>query len=124
MDAALAIVVALLVAGVVLFLVLRKRPPELPPSQARSETAAQRLPAPSAGGALAPGTQAQPAPAPDAAAQPEAPRDAPTAEATPPAATAADAAQNAREQDVIAIRAGLASTRGGFVARLAKLFGG
>ena len=34
------------------------------------------------------------------------------------------AAAAAHEQDVVAIRQGLASTRGGFIARLAKLFGG
>jgi fused signal recognition particle receptor len=44
--------------------------------------------------------------------------------APPPVAAPALAEKTARDRDVAALRSGLASTRGGFVARLAKLFGG
>jgi fused signal recognition particle receptor len=44
--------------------------------------------------------------------------------APPPIPEPAPTETSAREVDIAALRSGLASTRGGFVARLAKLFGG
>lgn len=118
-------VVSVLVVALVLF-VVRRRTPELPrvePERTRRDALPDRA-------AAGP----QPAPAPRA--------QLPDADLTPPAQAAPaleepdaalgspsgvesqlTAAGDAHERDVAAIRKGLANTRGGFIARLAKLFG-
>ena len=133
MDTTLAIVAAVVALVVVSLLVLMSRKPSLPkpeekpraqvpaqarpkaqepaPAKAEREGAAEE-PKPSA--AQAPGAPA--AAAEEAAAQPQA--------EAPPARPSLTPDKSAHEQNVAAIRSGLASTRSGFVARLAKLFGG
>ena len=61
--------------------------------------------------------EAQPVPEPEPEPEPE------EAVEEPPQPTAEELAAEAKAQDVAALRKGLANTRGGFIARLAKLFG-
>jgi fused signal recognition particle receptor len=137
MDSVLPVVIGLIVAGLLLWLMLRRRGAELP-----SDTQPGL-----------PGAHGERVPA-EAKQRPD-PRSTPTVVSTPRAGTehagtpvtpeqttrgseldltedaaslqptAADAAavESAKEQDVDALKRGLANTRGGFIARLAKLFG-
>ncbi len=130
MATALSVIAAVLVLGLLFFLLARKpgrslpaEPPrEAKPEQAKREgiaPAEKKLPAEAA----APPPAEQPAVArgETAAVQAPATEQVPSpAEAMP----AVDAGVAEHEQNVAAFRQGLASTRGGFVARLAKLFGG
>jgi fused signal recognition particle receptor len=130
MTVAFAIAIAVVLAFTV-WALTRGRTPELPKSEAPSKP--QQLEKKAA----APGAPPPPAPKPQAAlAEPsqtkEQPRAAagaapappePQAEPAPDAAPTAPAGQQERAQAVDAMRKGLASTRGGFISRLAKLFG-
>jgi len=132
MDLATAISIAIAVAllAVVIFIAARKRGPSLPP---QTRAPAKPLPgaAPPTGkpaepAAAAPETRGRVAPerAPAEREVPAAEAEAVLAPSPAGAAARVSDAAAAHEQDVVAIRQGLASTRGGFVARLAKLFGG
>jgi fused signal recognition particle receptor len=140
MDSVLPVVIGLIVAGLLLWLMLRRRGPELP----RDDTDAEST-LPSASGSLDGRRLATPKPSEtvvstpragtERAVTPETPEQAAraselelTEEADslqPSAAQSAEAAaaESAKEQDLDALRRGLANTRGGFIARLAKLFG-
>lgn len=141
MDSTLAIVAAVVAVVVVVVLLAlgRKKRPELPaeperpakrrareleakPGEAEPREALPREPA---APTQAPAPAAEPAreevPAPSAEAQR---RTAETEAAAQAARDREEAEKSAREQNVAAVQKGLASTRGGFVARLAKLFGG
>jgi fused signal recognition particle receptor len=120
MATVLSIVAAVLVLGLVLFLIVRKPAPQLPAKpSARGATRAAADAAAPAASATAPVREIKAgAEGATAATGLEARGD----DAHARAAAIPDA-QAAHEQDVAAIRQGLASTRGGFVARLAKLFG-
>ena len=153
MDSVLPIILGLVVAGLLLWLMLRSRAArsiELPKDldedlkgQALKGTnvgpSAQRTPAGAHGAAAQPVETARREPAEiatgSAVAQPE-PRasqppgerksvaptlEQPAAESGAPPPTAAESA--AAERDVDVLRKGLANTRSGFIARLAKLFG-
>ena len=134
LDNVLPIILGLVVAGLLLWLVLRRRSIELP--QDTTDVRPGTLPGEKLGpGTTAPDTERVEAPvareapaAPSAAppsAEPSARESAPAEvaaeelEAPPP--SAADATPGQRDVDVL--RKGLANTRGGFIARLAKLFG-
>jgi fused signal recognition particle receptor len=143
MDSVLPVVIGLIVAGLLLWLMLRRRGPELP----RDDTdAASTLPSASGSldgrrlGTARPSETVVSTPqartaGTERAVTPETPEQAAraaelelTEEADslqPSAAQSAEAAaaESAKEQDVDALRRGLANTRGGFIARLAKLFG-
>jgi fused signal recognition particle receptor len=121
----LSILVAVAVLAVIVFFVARRGTSALPPER---EKPAKPLPREAEKPAAKVATEAaKEAPKrPEAAAPVAAPAEAPAVAAAP----AAEAAPHARaieigthEQDVVAIQKGLASTRGGFIARLAKLFG-
>jgi fused signal recognition particle receptor len=140
MDPTLAIVVAVVVVVVALLLLLTGKPkPQLPPEAERVERREEP-------GAVKEAPAAKPTPEP-VEGRPEgapseiiavgepAPVEKPVekkAEAPPPAVGAeeqaalerGEAERSAHEQSLAALQKGLASTRGGFVARLAKLFGG
>jgi fused signal recognition particle receptor len=132
---ALSIVAAVAVLAVLVFFIVRRRRPSLPEE---TRPATERFARAKPGEPEAqPVPRAQPAPeapAPQAREErPEARPPEPTPEVAPPVTAPAEpappltpsmAAAAAHEQDVVAIRQGLASTRGGFIARLAKLFGG
>jgi len=117
----LSILVGVAVLALILFLVARRRAPSLP---AEREAPAKPLPreAPKPAAPAKEAARKEPT-APVAETKPAAPVEtAPAAgEQAPRPARALDV--TAHEQDVVAIRQGLASTRGGFIARLAKLFG-
>src|SRR5262245_41470155 len=107
----IAVVAAVLLVGLVWFLA-RRREPSLPKqTEPGAELPATSLPAepPAPAAALPRATRVSEAP----------PVAAPEVVPTPSAAPAA----SEHERDVAAIRRGLANTRGGFIARLAKLFG-
>jgi fused signal recognition particle receptor len=130
MDSTLAIVAAVVavLVVVVLFVVATKRPKDLPgkaqrPGAQRAEL--ERKPSEALPGAAQPSDLDRR----EAAAQEAVRRPIETAPAQAATEIAGEAAraeteQSAQEQNVAAIRQGLASTRSGFVARLAKLFGG
>ena len=125
MDSVLPIVIGLIVAGLLLWLMLRRRGPELP-SDARDTTHV----APSPKRPLAPGSSESIASAPsvgtERAATPETTEQAELAraeEALQPTAADSSAPPPSHEHDVDVYKRGLANTRGGFIARLAKLFG-
>ncbi|MDD9936028.1 MAG: signal recognition particle-docking protein FtsY [Myxococcales bacterium] len=154
MDTALLIVIALAVAGLLLFVATRKKTVELPPeadakpalsgdTTAKSGAQSGQAAAEATSGATSTSaTGDETGDETAATATPEATADAPLAEAAEPSASettesadapekvaepeepAKSAGEEAREKDVAALRKGLASTRGGFIARLAKLFGG
>ncbi|MFI5309335.1 MAG: signal recognition particle-docking protein FtsY [Polyangiales bacterium] len=129
MVTALAIIAAICFAGALLLFLARKPKAQLP--TARGPEAPEHAPAKS-------GAEAAAAQKATARAEPAAKVEAPDAKAAEPAerarevgaakvapetqATTAQVPQ--AEQDIAAMRQGLASTRGGFVARLAKLFSG
>jgi fused signal recognition particle receptor len=147
------IIIGLVVAGLLLWLLLRRRSIQLPPSDEaephlrpgeraplpraelgeradRVEPEAERAPA--AGRAQTPptppGTRAPSVPPPARGVEPSAPQGAqPTAaeaeEAAEPLAAGEAESLAAPQRDVELLRKGLANTRGGFIARLAKLFG-
>jgi fused signal recognition particle receptor len=122
MDSSVVIaVVAVVLVGLVWFL-LRRRAPSLPEqTDARAEPPSTALPPeprePERLAPAAPPAETAPsAPAPAAAAESAAELPAPRASSMPASATQ-------HERDVAALRKGLANTRGGFIARLAKLFG-
>jgi fused signal recognition particle receptor len=125
-------VVSVLVVALVLYL-FRRRTPELPRvAPERPATRRDALPD-SAAAVRKPPAPRAPLPEADAEAKAEEPSAPAAADAgdhhgaapveepseAPPLAAAGDA----HERDVAAIRKGLANTRGGFIARLAKLFG-
>jgi fused signal recognition particle receptor len=136
MDSALPVIlVALVVAGLLLWLVLRRRTRiELPPeNELPSDAARMRVPLPPpASVGVTPRLEPE---APSAAApktQPSAVEPAVARESTPPSAAEPavpspaaheQATEQAHERDVDVLKKGLANTRGGFIARLAKLFG-
>ena len=154
MDTALLIVIALAVAGLLLFVATRKKTVELPPeadakpalsgdTTAKSGAQSGQAAAEATSGATSTSaTGDETGDETAATATPEATADAPLAEAAEPSASettesadapekvaepeapAKSAGEEARVKDVAALRKGLASTRGGFIARLAKLFGG
>jgi fused signal recognition particle receptor len=119
-----------------LWFVLRRRGPGLPADREQQAVERERLAKRAGeiiGRDLEPGRPAEPiehgvgAPAtPSEEAQAEAARDraaeAPEAAESPPPSAAA-ATEELGESDVDVLRKGLANTRGGFIARLAKLFG-
>ncbi len=141
MDIVISLIIVLVLVGAAIAFFARRSKPTLPakhePTPAARKPAAPAPAVPSAAKPEAPKPTAK-------AAAPAAPAAAPrpveeTVEVevatvgTPPpppppptAAVAAAAAATAevRERDIAAIKKGLASTRGGFIARLAKLFGG
>ena len=132
MVATLSILAAVAVLALVLFLATRSRKPELPQAPRAEQEAAPKLAAES--------KPAHEAKSESAATQAASTASAPATEtasstATAPEAAAAEAAPapaprfsspagglTTREQTVAAMRQGLASTRGGFIARLARLF--
>jgi fused signal recognition particle receptor len=131
MDSVFPIVIGLIVAGVLLWLLLRRRGAELPsdsqstpPLPATRATVADGRPSTPKATASAPAT---PSVGTEHAVTPETPEQPADAGAQPTAAGAADtaseAADAAKEHDVDVLRRGLANTRSGFIARLAKLFG-
>jgi fused signal recognition particle receptor len=121
MAIALSIVAAILVLGLLAFLATRK--PSRLPSEAPAKPDAARTPERSISAEAAKPAVPQRA-EPAATAREEAqPVEAPSAEPIQETPPHIDTAAAAREEAVAALRQGLASTRGGFVARLAKLFG-
>jgi fused signal recognition particle receptor len=130
MDTSIIIaVVAVVLVGLVLFLVQR-RAPQLPKEPAQPEPSPTALPGAAETARNARELEAPSAPPPAAAAATEAAaadvlrerereREVAEAERTEPAALA----EVDHERDVAALRKGLANTRGGLIARLAKLFG-
>ena len=124
MSTTLIIGLLVVVVVVVAFLVLRGRGgPALPPEQedkpqqiapsatpASAEPSAPAQPSAPEADAAAVDVEVEPAAAPAPAAVPAAPSSAP-----PPAPS---------KEDIETLKKGLASTRGGFISRLAKLFGG
>lgn len=140
MDSALPIILALVVAGLLLlWFVLRRRGPELPADRDQQAADRERL-ARRAGDIIGRDLEAgrpaerlerdvgAPVPASPEAGTAEPAAAAPeTPEALPPSAaeTAAheQGVQELAESDIDVLKKGLANTRGGFIARLAKLFG-
>jgi fused signal recognition particle receptor len=136
----LSILAVVAVLALVLFFATRSRKPELPSALEREQQAARReqLPAPEResegeqerADELAKVAEAKAGKEPrDAAVAAEPALEAPSAigdELPAPIGRPSDpaAARTPREQAVAAMRQGLASTRGGFIARLARLFGG
>jgi fused signal recognition particle receptor len=128
MDIALPAIIALVVAGLLLLLLIQRRKRAEP---ARDDAAArlrhERAAAEAAARAGKPKTAAAPE-SPVRAASEQAAVQLPAAgsvldsESEPEAGAAPE--QPAHERDVELLRKGLANTRGGFIARLAKLFGG
>lgn len=132
MDSVLPIVIGLIVAGLLLWLMLRRRGPELP-RDTEEVAPSERLPEAKQRPTVAkPSETAVSAPrvGTEHAVTPETPEQAARASelelgahGLQPSAAEAGAPEGAKEQDVDALRRGLANTRGGFIARLAKLFG-
>jgi fused signal recognition particle receptor len=125
MDPTLAIVAAVVAVLVVVLLLVagKKQPPQLPAEPKRQlerRAEPERKPA-----AVEPAPRTEEAREPAAAPAAERALEA-VAEPAPISeeAARAEAEKSAHEQSIAAIRQGLASTRSGFVARLAKLFGG
>jgi len=141
MNTTLIVVVAVVAIGLFL-LVSRRGKAELPPE---AETPEPARPKPKPAAALPQPAQGAPA---SAAAQPAAavpgspePQSTPARESAPeagvavdedldvavevetPAAAAPETSEADRKKDLARLRKGLASTRGGFISRLAKLFG-
>ncbi len=124
MDSTLIIVLVLVAAVALIALLIRSKKPTLPSEQERTAPplAAPRKPTPAAPPALPPQAGA-PSPATKSAGplvgapQPTPP----TLQGPPPAPKAA---KRATPEDVASLKKGLASTRGGFVSRLAGLFSG
>jgi fused signal recognition particle receptor len=124
MASALSIAVAVVVLGIVIFFIARKsaRPPSAIERERSTPTA--KLDQGTPGARKAPGATREASPDDQATAPQETrPADSPAQAVQAGAVASADATKDSREQDVAAIRQGLATTRGGFVARLAKLFG-
>ena len=146
MDSVLPIILGLIVAGLLLWLMLRRRSIELPKDLPEDTADVGRVAQP--GAHLGQGTQpaevrrrepisthpavsAEAPSAPESAPSPSslpsssvAPMAEPGSVAPPPSAADVDqAGPGAAERDVDVLRKGLANTRGGFIARLAKLFG-
>jgi fused signal recognition particle receptor len=131
MDNALIVIVVLAVVGALVFLVSRRGKPALPEAPQAPKPAAPAVPAEA---------RAAREPTPSAPTSPDAgtPATGPAVQAPPPAApapppasaevaevTVAVATEDPEHaSDVAALKKGLASTRGGFIARLAKLFSG
>jgi fused signal recognition particle receptor len=129
------IVAAVLVVGLIVWFLLRgkrealpeEKPRPSPPAKPEAPRAEKRADAPR------PEPAKKVEPREDAKAEPEvAKKDTPKKEAakkeerapTKEAAPAAPEKKKPSDEDVKALKKGLASTRGGFIARLAKLFGG
>ncbi|HEV7799624.1 MAG TPA: signal recognition particle-docking protein FtsY [Burkholderiales bacterium] len=110
---------AVVLLGLVLFLAFRRRP-QLP--EATSER--EELPSTGLPRAAEPPREGQPLQPAERvpSTKPAAPEAA--AHAEPEAAEPAAPVESQHDKDVAAIRKGLANTRGGLIARLAKLFGG
>jgi fused signal recognition particle receptor len=126
MDQATLVIVGLAVVGLVLFIATR-RGKAAPPKPTAVEPVSRKEA--SAGPAAAPEDRARvhaAGPVPPAPLLPVPARAAPAVEAPKQAPSPAPAAPASEEhdKDVAALRKGLASTRGGFIARLAKLFSG
>lgn len=135
MDSALPIVLGLIVAGLLLWLMLRRRSPELPSAtdtptthgapthqakDAKQRPFAQR---PSETSASAPSVGTERAVTPETPEQVDAGDLTEEGDGLQPTAADSAAASASKEHDVDVLRRGLANTRGGFIARLAKLFG-
>ena len=148
MSPTLIIVIAVVVALGVGFMLLRKRPPSLPsdagdaqppkPLESGQQDKGAEQPAAKPAAALAKPAAKPAAPEPRPEAQPE-PEPEPEVDIEPEAATKpapratearkapahkAPAHKAASQEEVAALKKGLASTRGGFISRLARLFGG
>jgi fused signal recognition particle receptor len=125
MDSVLPVVIGLIVAGLLLWLLLRRRGVELP-SDTQTPSPIGEAKRPTAQKA-AESTSAAPSVGTEHAVTPEtAEQAAEGAEPAPPTAATTESGEPAigsREHDVELLRKGLANTRGGFIARLAKLFG-
>jgi fused signal recognition particle receptor len=120
MDISVVIAIAAVALVVLVLLFVARRAPRLPPEERREPPAAPGLP-PSEARAPEPGAAERAVPAPPGAAP--APPEA-AAEIEPEAAeTPPSAAEAAHQRDLAALKKGLANTRGGFITRLAKLFG-
>jgi fused signal recognition particle receptor len=115
-----------LAVGLLLFFVLRKPAAPLPKETQRAEAPQQpsgaQRPEPSAEPGAQPRRGRREPEAAAASAEPAEAAEQPPAGEPGPSEPGAERAPD-REQAVAAVRQGLASTRGGFVARLAKLFG-
>jgi fused signal recognition particle receptor len=136
MDSALPLIIALVVAGLLLLLLLRRGKRVESPQNELSDSA-RTSEAREAAAALARRTQISPDAAKQAEPrQPEVPLGQPLSReagqeaiAPQPTAAAAGAFESAESallshaDDLEVLRKGLANTRGGFIARLAKLFG-
>lgn len=127
MDNLTTVVVALaLLALVVLIAVLLRRKKALPPAAERETPELPREDLEPARVAKRQEPAPEPAKSPEAVSAPpeiaETP-GAPAPTAAPEVPVAAEAPAPDREKDVAALKKGLANTRGGFIARLAKLFG-
>jgi fused signal recognition particle receptor len=133
MVATLSILAAVAVLALVLFLATRSRKPELPrapraeqdaaPKLAAESKAAHETKSESAATQTATTTSAPEFETPSSTAT--APDATPSTEAAPapaPRLSSPAGGLTTREQTVAAMRQGLASTRGGFIARLARLF--
>jgi fused signal recognition particle receptor len=128
MTVALAIVLALIVLGFAAWALTRKRTPELPrePNEAPAKPAAQvpsTTQAASSAQALAPQATAPIAPASPSGTSPTAEAVSTTEPNADVVADEPSPAPSSHSQEVDAMRRGLATTRGGLVGRLAKLFG-
>ena len=128
MDITNPAIIAVVVAGlllVVFLLLRRKSEPAPPPAQSREVRPRERAPRAAETAARAKADKAAPeadaaaAPAPSVAQQPVAAGEAAAVAEEEPAGPALPVP----ERDVDVLRRGLANTRGGFIARLAKLFG-
>lgn len=139
MDSALPIVIGLIVAGLLLWLMLRRRGPA---SELPSDTQRVAPTAPDAREAAeARQRPTEPKPTETAVSTPRAGAEAVTpetpeqltrgselgltaeADSLQPSAAETAAGESTKEHDVDVLKRGLANTRGGFIARLAKLFG-
>lgn len=129
-GAILGIVAAIVVVALVIWFVTRGKGEQLPgEGEARErKPEAAKKPAPTAKAEARPAAKAEPEKAPGAKAAPakkkEAPAEAEEAAKEEKPAAKPEAARKPSEEDVKALKKGLASTRGGFIARLAQLFGG
>jgi fused signal recognition particle receptor len=126
MDPTLAIVAAVVAVLVVVLLLVagKKQPPQLP-AEPKRELERRAEPERKAAAAKEPAARVEEAREPAAAPEAERALEAvPQPEPISEEAARAEAEKSAHEQSIAAIRQGLASTRSGFVARLAKLFGG